>query len=222
MSYLALDRVFTGNMTGNVLFIGFALLGVAQIPLLNNLCALAGFVVGSIIGARVVGPIVEDGFGRRSVAVLASGGVLIIGIAIACTVIPTLSTPIEVVLTFLLACVMGAQATAVRPAGYTDVTTIVATSTLGNLARDSRMAGGRGQPWFPRLSAILALVTGAAVGAAGVQILNGPAALSIGVVFYLAGVAVLVGSFTERDSAGRLSLVRTPQSAQIAPGAPRS
>jgi len=30
VSYLALDRVFTGNMTGNVLFIGFGLVGVCS------------------------------------------------------------------------------------------------------------------------------------------------------------------------------------------------
>lgn len=47
VSYLALDRVFTGNMTGNVLFLGFAIAGVPGIPFLNNAIALFGFVVGS-------------------------------------------------------------------------------------------------------------------------------------------------------------------------------
>jgi uncharacterized membrane protein YoaK (UPF0700 family) len=51
-SYLALDHVFTGNMTGNVLFIGFALVGVAGIPFLNNAVALLGFVAGTIVGGH--------------------------------------------------------------------------------------------------------------------------------------------------------------------------
>ena len=46
VSYLALDRVFTGNMTGNVLFIGFGLAGVDDIPVLNNLVALLTFLLG--------------------------------------------------------------------------------------------------------------------------------------------------------------------------------
>lgn len=32
VSYLALDKVFTGNMTGNVLFIGFSLVGAGNTP----------------------------------------------------------------------------------------------------------------------------------------------------------------------------------------------
>ena len=52
-SYLALDHVFTGNMTGNVLFIGFAIAGVAGIPFVNNSIALLGFVAGTIIGGRI-------------------------------------------------------------------------------------------------------------------------------------------------------------------------
>ena len=50
VSYLALDRVFTGNMTGNVLFIGFGLMGVQGIPVLNNLVALLTFLLGAALG----------------------------------------------------------------------------------------------------------------------------------------------------------------------------
>ncbi len=32
VSYLTLDQVFTGNMTGNVLFVGFAATGAGGIP----------------------------------------------------------------------------------------------------------------------------------------------------------------------------------------------
>ena len=42
VSYLALDRVFTGNMTGNVLFLGFGLVGVGNVPFVNNAIALLG------------------------------------------------------------------------------------------------------------------------------------------------------------------------------------
>jgi uncharacterized membrane protein YoaK (UPF0700 family) len=43
---VGLDCVFTGNVTGNILFIAFVLAGVNHIPLLNNAIALVGFVLG--------------------------------------------------------------------------------------------------------------------------------------------------------------------------------
>ena len=52
VSYLALDRVFTGNMTGNVLLIGFGLVGVPGIPVLNDLVALLTFLLGAAVGWR--------------------------------------------------------------------------------------------------------------------------------------------------------------------------
>src|SRR3954467_8859464 len=54
VSYLALDKVFTGNMTGNVLFIGFAIAGTGTTPLLNNVVALVGFLIGALLCARLV------------------------------------------------------------------------------------------------------------------------------------------------------------------------
>ena len=47
VGYLGLDRVFTGNMTGNVVILGMALLGADGLPVLGPLVALAGFVAGA-------------------------------------------------------------------------------------------------------------------------------------------------------------------------------
>src|ERR1700709_918062 len=86
-SYLALDHVFTGNMTGNLLFIGFALAGVKTIPFVNNSLALLGFVVGTIVGGRIVGRDHPKGLPRVSAWVLLAGGLLAIGIATTWTVL---------------------------------------------------------------------------------------------------------------------------------------
>jgi len=43
VSYLALDRVFTGNMTGDVLFLGFGLPGVQSVPACEQLGRAAHF-----------------------------------------------------------------------------------------------------------------------------------------------------------------------------------
>ncbi|HEY4267676.1 MAG TPA: YoaK family protein [Galbitalea sp.] len=191
-SYLALDRVFTGNMTGNVLFIGFAIVGVAGIPFINNFIALLGFVAGSIVGGRIVGREHPRGFPRVSALVLTAGGLLAILLATIWTILGHLDQPILLVLTFLLAVVMGSQVSAVKPIGNSDVTTIVVTNTLANLARDSRLAGGAAKNWMPRLLAVLAMGVGAAIGALVIRFSDGSMALYAAMVFYLAGLVTLV------------------------------
>lgn len=191
-SYLALDHVFTGNMTGNVLFIGFALAGVAGIPFVNNSIALVGFVVGTIVGGRIVGRGHPKTLPRVSAVTLLCGGILALALATTWTLLGTLAQPILLVLTFLLACVMGSQVSAVRPIGNSDVTTIVVTNTLANLARDSRLAGGRFENWLPRLLAILAMGVGGAIGALIIHFSAGYIALYTAMIFYLAGVLVLI------------------------------
>ncbi len=191
-SYLALDRVFTGNMTGNVLFIGFALVGVAGIPFFNNVIALLGFVTGSIVGGRIVGGGHAKGLPTVSAVLLLSGGLLGLAIATTWTVVGHLDQPLLLVLTFLLAAVMGSQVSAVKPIGNSDVTTIVVTNTLANLARDSKLAGGIGERWAPRLLAILAMGAGAAVGALVIRLSDGSIALYCAMILYAAGLATLV------------------------------
>src|SRR5690349_15321986 len=53
VSVLALGRVFTANMTGNIVIIGFALAGVPEFSLPRSLTALAGFSAGAVVGGRL-------------------------------------------------------------------------------------------------------------------------------------------------------------------------
>jgi uncharacterized membrane protein YoaK (UPF0700 family) len=193
VSYLALDKVFTGNMTGNVLFIGFSLVGAGTAPLLNNVVALLGFALGSIVGGRIVriGP-EQKGLPKTSRGILIGGAVVMIALAIYWVIVHTLAFPALLTVTALLAVVMGAQVSAVKPVGNSDVTTIVVTNTLANLARDSRLAGGKGKNWFPRLAAILCMGIGAAIGASLVTYIGGPAGLVGAAVIFTAGMLTLV------------------------------
>ena len=192
VSYLALDRVFTGNMTGNVLFIGFSLVGAGKAPLLNNVIALLGFVLGSIVGGRVVGRSAPKGLPRSSRGVLIGGAAIMIGLAIYWLLVRELGHPALLVVTALLAVVMGAQVSAVKPIGNSDVTTIVVTNTLANLARDSRLGGGTGKNWFPRLAAVIAMGVGAAIGAVSVEYVGGAVAVLAGTIIFTAGTITLV------------------------------
>ena len=53
ISVLGLGRVFTANMTGNTVFLGFALAGVPGFSPLRSVAALAAFLVGAVVGGRL-------------------------------------------------------------------------------------------------------------------------------------------------------------------------
>src|SRR2546428_10237842 len=53
VSVLGLGRVFTANMTGNVVFLGFALARVPGFSAARSLAALAAFLAGAVIGGRL-------------------------------------------------------------------------------------------------------------------------------------------------------------------------
>src|SRR5260370_1507564 len=49
-SYMVLGHVFVANMTGNVVFLAFALAGASGFSILASLVALGSFVIGSFAG----------------------------------------------------------------------------------------------------------------------------------------------------------------------------
>src|SRR5439155_192175 len=49
-SYLVLGHVFVANMTGNVVFLAFALAGASGFSILASLVALGSFILGSLAG----------------------------------------------------------------------------------------------------------------------------------------------------------------------------
>src|SRR5580692_6892187 len=52
-SYLVLGHVFVANMTGNVVFLGFALAGAPGFSIGASLAAMAAFAVGALLGGRL-------------------------------------------------------------------------------------------------------------------------------------------------------------------------
>src|SRR3954470_13103391 len=53
VSYLGLEHVFTANMTGNVVVLGFAAAGAPGFSVPHTLTSLGSFVVGAAAGGRV-------------------------------------------------------------------------------------------------------------------------------------------------------------------------
>jgi uncharacterized membrane protein YoaK (UPF0700 family) len=53
VSFLGLGHVFTANMTGNVVLLGFALGGTADLSVGRSLAALCAFATGGVVGGRL-------------------------------------------------------------------------------------------------------------------------------------------------------------------------
>lgn len=53
VSFLSLGHVFTANMTGNVVFLGFAIAGVPGVSTDRSLTALLAFLIGAMVGGSV-------------------------------------------------------------------------------------------------------------------------------------------------------------------------
>src|SRR5664279_2372970 len=54
-SYLKLGHVFVANMTGNVVFLGFAIAGAGGLSIWASLVAIGSFLVGGLAGGRIGG-----------------------------------------------------------------------------------------------------------------------------------------------------------------------
>ncbi|MGT2425466.1 YoaK family protein [Amnibacterium kyonggiense] len=167
IGYLGLDKVFTANMTGNVVILAMGLTGQDGLPIVGPVVALAGFVIGAGVAGRLLRG-VPKGWHRRDTVVLSLVAALLLVALIPTAFItatparPELGLPV----TALLAVAMGMQAGTARHVGVVDVTTVVITSTLAALAFDSRLGRSTGQTWFRRLAAVVLLALGALSGAA--------------------------------------------------------
>ncbi|MFJ3668162.1 YoaK family protein [Streptomyces sp. NPDC090106] len=164
VSYLALGHVFTANMTGNVVVLGFAAAGAPGFSVPHTLTSLAAFVVGAAAGGRTS---VRLGKGARRtwvrVTLAAEAGLLAVCAAIAFGAPDAGVT--EYALIALTAFAMGLRNATVRRLGVADLTTTVLTMTLTGLAADSRAGGGSGTRSPRRTGAVAAMVAGAAAGA---------------------------------------------------------
>ena len=165
-SYLLLGRVFVANMTGNVVFLGFAIAGAKGFSVPASLIALASFVVGALIGGRV-----GSGLGRHRGHLLTATTafqVLLLGASVVVAAVSgdPVTSGYRYTLIVLLAVSMGVQNATARKLAVPDLTTTVLTLTITGVAADSALAGGAGSVAGRRLVAVTAMFLGALAGAA--------------------------------------------------------
>ena len=165
VSYLALGHVFVANMTGNVVFLGFAVAGAPGLSAPAALAALAAFLVGAVAGGRIA---IRSGEHRgrqlRSAMTVAVASVLL-AVLLAAILGQPVPQDARYALIVPLAIAMGIQNATARRLAVPDLTTTVLTLTLTGIAADSRLAGGTGGHPARRLIAVTAMFTGALLGA---------------------------------------------------------
>jgi uncharacterized membrane protein YoaK (UPF0700 family) len=163
-SYLVLGHVFVANMTGNVVFLAFALAGASGFSILASLVALGSFVVGSLVGGFL-----GSRFGQHRGHLLSVAAVLQALLLIVAAVLAALSgNPVPAGynygLIIVLGIAMGVQNATARKLAVPDLTTTVLTLTIVGIGADSRLVGGSGSKAGRRLIAVAAMFVGAFIG----------------------------------------------------------
>ena len=186
VSYLALGHVFVANMTGNVVFLGFALAGAKGLSALASVVSMTAFLAGALAGGR---------FGTRFAAHrgrLLTLATTLQAVLVAAAVITAaashgkVTTTVQYTLIVLLGLAMGLQNAVARRLGVPDLTTTVLTLTLTGLAADSTPAGGAAPRPGRRILSVLAMFLGALAGAA--LLLHAELALTLGLALVLLAV----------------------------------
>jgi uncharacterized membrane protein YoaK (UPF0700 family) len=152
-------------MTGNVVFLGFAVAGARGFSVPASSTAIGAFLAGALAGGRI-GSSAGQHRGRL-LAIATYIQIALVGVALVVSrvrVDPD-GDLLRYFLIVLLALAMGLQNAVARRLGVPDLTTTVLTLTLTGLAADSRVAGGKGPKPSRRLLATAAMFSGAAVGA---------------------------------------------------------
>ena len=183
VSYLALGHVFVANMTGNIVFLGFALAGAPGLSAPASLAALGAFLLGALAGGRIARRF--DKHRGRHLRTAAAIAVLplMLAVVLAALIGQPVSTGARYALIVPLAIAMGIQNSTARRLAVPDLTTTVLTLTLTGVAADSQLAGGAGGHSARRLISVMAMFVGALVGA--LLVINVDLVLPLGIAAVL-------------------------------------
>jgi uncharacterized membrane protein YoaK (UPF0700 family) len=164
-SYLVLGHVFVANMTGNVVFLGFALVGTPGFSIGASVVALVAFWFGARIGGKVGARL-----GQHRGHLLSTGAsIQAVVVAVALLLAAVSEKPLPAGFRYpsivCLALAMGIQNATVRKLAVPDLTTTVLTLTITGSAADSGNAGAAGLSNGRRFVSVVSILVGALVGA---------------------------------------------------------
>jgi uncharacterized membrane protein YoaK (UPF0700 family) len=168
VSYLSLGRVFTANMTGNIVLLAFATAHVSGLSIARSLTALLAFLVGAIFGGRVM----ARGPADSQIRFAAQAFLLEVAFLLAASFCGTgyradlLDKSFQpFALIVLTALAMGTRNAAVRKLAIPDLTTTVLTLTITGIGADASLAKGTNPRLGRRVGSVAAMFLGAALGA---------------------------------------------------------
>ncbi|HEY5258415.1 MAG TPA: YoaK family protein [Candidatus Baltobacteraceae bacterium] len=193
VSFLKYGHVFVANMTGNVVFLGFAIAGAPGISISGSLIALAAFLCGAVLGGRLGLRFASHRANLISVATSIKF-VLIVVAAIAAAAVPSQAFAVLAPLGIS----MGIQNAMARRLAMPDLTTTVLTLTITGIAADSSLAGGTNPRLARRIGSVLTMFVGAFLGGWIVLHTNVTDALSIAAA--IVAVAGILAYITGRNA----------------------
>jgi uncharacterized membrane protein YoaK (UPF0700 family) len=211
VSILALGRVFVANMTGNVVFAGFAITGAPGFSLGASLFALGGFLVGAALGGRMTAKVGHDHALHLRIATVSEFALVAVALIVAAASggaaathgtlhlaagAATFDAGIIYAVAALLAVAMGIQNAVARKLAVPDLTTTVLTMTLTGIGHDAR-SGHRGHVTLVRRVLVVAtMLAGGVIGAELVLNVGTIAALALatGLLALVAGGAAIAAN----------------------------
>jgi uncharacterized membrane protein YoaK (UPF0700 family) len=168
VSFLSLGRVFTANMTGNVVILAFATARVPGLSIAYSLTALLSFLVGAIFGGRIMARAGADSPLRFAAQAFLLEDVFLFAASL-CAIgyrRTLLGHSFQLfALIALTALAMGTRNAAVRKLAIPDLTTTVLTLTITGIGADSSIANGNNPRLARRVESVVAMFLGAALGA---------------------------------------------------------
>ncbi|MEH3052752.1 MAG: YoaK family protein [Patulibacter minatonensis] len=191
LSYLAIGSVFTANMTGNLVLIGFAVGGQPGFSAPRTIVSLLAFMLGALLAGRLAKRWHHRPFLWMQRVTRMELGFLLVAALIATgihTGTTTPDSPLRYLAVIVLGTAMGVRNATVRRLGFRDLPTTVATSTISDLASESTLGGGERRNQLRRVLAIACMLLGAALGAALVREASVLAAFALAVAAVLAAL----------------------------------
>ncbi|MFJ4789567.1 YoaK family protein [Streptomyces sp. NPDC088794] len=165
VAYLGLGHLFTANMTGNVVVLGFAAAGAPGFSVPHTVTSLGCFLIGAVVGGRIEGWL-GGGPKRRWARLTLTAEALLVGAAAVVAFAAPDAGGTRYTVIALTAFAMGLRTATVRKLGVPALpTTVVVTTTLTGLAAESPAGGGPGTHAARRTASVIALALGAFLGA---------------------------------------------------------
>ncbi len=164
-SYLVLGHVFVANMTGNVVFLAFALVGARGFSIPASIAALGAFGLGAAIGGRVSSKLAQDRARLMSTCTTIQTGFVAVSVVLAALSTQSVTAGFRYGLIVVLGASMGIQNAAARKVAVPDLTTTVLTMTITGITADGSLAGGTGAHAGRRGLTVATMFAGAVVGA---------------------------------------------------------